>query len=83
MNVLIDPSVPGEMERAEAAVGEILEEVIKLDGTLSGEHGIGNTKSKYLGIEVGPVELQLMKNIKALLDPNGILNPGKIFYDAG
>ena len=82
MNVLIDPGVPGELERAEAAVGEILEEVINLDGTLSGEHGIGNTKSKYLGMEVGPTELRLMRNIKALLDPNGILNPGKIFYDA-
>jgi len=40
---------------------------------------VGNTKSKYLSLEVKPRELKLMKDIKILLDPNGILNPGKIF----
>ena len=83
MNILIDPGVPEELERAEAAAAEIFEEVIKLDGTLTGEHGIGNTKSKYLSMEIKPKELELMKGIKALFDPNGILNPGKIFHDAG
>jgi glycolate oxidase len=81
MNILIDPSDPDELERAESAVGEIMEEVVRLDGTLSGEHGIGNTKSKYMYIEVKPREIELMKGIKALFDPNGILNPGKIFYE--
>ena len=82
MNILMDPGVPDEVERAEAAAGEIFREVVNLDGTLTGEHGIGNTKSKYLNIEIKPRELRLMKDIKALFDPNGILNPGKIFYDA-
>ena len=81
MNILFDPSIPEETERAEAAAGEIFEEVRNLNGTLSGEHGIGNTKSKYLEIEVKPRELQLMKDIKSLFDPNNILNPGKIFHD--
>jgi glycolate oxidase len=71
------------LERAEAAVSDIFKETINLGGTLSGEHGIGNTKSKYLGIEIKLKELELMKGIKALFDPNGILNPGKIFHEAG
>jgi glycolate oxidase len=79
INILIDPSVPEEMRRAEDAVSDIFKETVNLGGTLSGEHGIGNTKSKYLSLEVKPRELKLMKDIKILLDPNGILNPGKIF----
>ena len=79
INILIDPSVPEETERAENAVGDIFMETVNLGGTLSGEHGIGNTKSKYLSLEVKPRELKLMKDIKTLFDPNEILNPGKIF----
>jgi glycolate oxidase len=82
INILIDPNVPEEMMRAENAVGDIFKETVNLGGTLSGEHGIGNTKSKYLSLEVKPRELKLMKDIKTLLDPNGILNPGKIFSTA-
>ena len=79
INILIDPSVPEETRRAENAVGDIFKETVNLGGTLSGEHGVGNTKSKYLSLEIKPRELKLMKDIKNLLDPNGILNPGKIF----
>jgi glycolate oxidase len=81
VNILVEPSVSGEIERAEKAVKEIFTKVVELGGTLSGEHGIGNTKSKYLSLEIGAVEMQIMKNIKKLFDPNDILNPGKIFYD--
>jgi len=81
VNILIDPTSKEQRERAEEAVKDIFSEVIDLDGTLSGEHGIGNTKSKYLNIEIGQVELELMKNIKKLFDPNSILNPGKIFHE--
>jgi len=79
INIMIDPSVPEEVERAENAVGDIFKETVNLGGTLSGEHGIGNTKSRYLPLEIKSRELKLMKDIKNLLDPNGILNPGKIF----
>jgi len=81
VNILTEPSIPGELERAEQAVKEIFEKVVELDGTLSGEHGVGNTKSKYLSLEIGPREMKLMQDIKNLFDPNEILNPGKIFYD--
>ena len=82
VKILLDPAVPEEVERGEAAVEEIFRKTVELDGTLSGEHGIGNTKSKYLGIEIEPEQLELMRGLKALFDPNGILNPGKIFYEA-
>lgn len=81
VNILIDPGIEEEQRKAEKAVEEIFRRVVSLGGTLSGEHGIGNTKSKYLGIEIGDRELKLMRDIKRLLDPNNILNPGKMFYD--
>ncbi|MBM4047542.1 MAG: hypothetical protein FJ279_20745, partial [Planctomycetes bacterium] len=72
-----------ESQRAEAegTVEQLLREVVKLGGTLSGEHGIGSAKARFLGLEVPPREMQLMKDLKRLLDPRGILNPGKIFPD--
>jgi len=50
-----------------------------LKGSLSGEHGVGMTKARYINMEIGPTALETMKKIKTMLDPNGILNPRKIF----
>jgi glycolate oxidase len=58
---------------------ELYEFVYGLDGRLSGEHGIGSKKVKEMELFTNPVELKLMKAIKKALDPNGVLNPGKIF----
>jgi glycolate oxidase len=69
------------MERGERAVRRLFEGVVALEGSISGEHGIGFTKSKYLGLELSREEIALMKRVKAAFDPNGILNPGKIFPD--
>ena len=52
-----------------------------LEGSISGEHGIGFTKAAYLGLELSADEIALMKRVKAAFDPHGILNPGKIFPD--
>jgi glycolate oxidase len=68
-------------EAAEAASAEVMKAALELGGTLSGEHGIGLTKLKFLPMEIAPVELALMRSIKRLLDPNNILNPGKIFAE--
>jgi len=68
-----------QMERVEKAVDELFEHTLKLGGTLSGEHGIGVTKSKYLEWEVGKEGIQMMKKIKSAFDPDNIINPGKIF----
>lgn len=60
-------------------IGEIFKLTVSLGGTLSGEHGIGIAKKPYMPIALGEVNLNLMRGIKKVFDPNGILNPGKIF----
>ena len=64
---------------AEEVIEKILRTTVELGGTISGEHGIGNVKSAFVPLEIPPQELQIMKDIKHLLDPKGILNPGKMF----
>ena len=66
---------------AHTAVEEIFSETIRLGGTLSGEHGIGTAKAPYIGMELSPEVIETMRSIKAIFDPNNILNPGKIFVD--
>lgn len=63
-------------------IKEIFELTVSLGGTLSGEHGIGYVQKKYMPIAFSNVELELMKKIKNIFDPNNILNPSKIFPDA-
>lgn len=70
---------PEDRAGAEEAVKAIFAETIRLGGTLSGEHGIGTSKAPYLGMELSRPVMETMKKIKALFDPNNILNPGKIF----
>jgi glycolate oxidase len=60
-------------------IGEIFKLTVSLGGTLSGEHGIGIAKRPYMPIAMSEVNLNLMRGIKKAFDPNGILNPGKIF----
>jgi len=79
VNVMTDLSDPKRREDAEAAVGEVFSLVIRLGGTISGEHGIGLSKAPYLRMELSDVEIELMKRVKAAFDPLGIMNPGKIF----
>ncbi|WP_297324695.1 FAD-linked oxidase C-terminal domain-containing protein [Nitrosomonas sp.] len=82
VNLLINPDDAEEVSRAERCLDEIFDLVIKLRGTLSGEHGIGSEKRAFLNKEVDQVTLDLMRNIKQLFDPNNILNPGKLFPTA-
>ena len=63
-------------------IREIFELTVSLKGTLSGEHGIGFVQKNYMDIAFSKVQLQLMKGIKSIFDPNSILNPGKIFPDS-
>lgn len=79
VNLLINPDDPDEVKRAEKCLDEIFNLVIQLNGTLSGEHGIGSEKRAFVSKEIDPVTLQLMKQIKQLFDPKNILNPGKLF----
>ncbi len=66
-----------------SAVGEIFDEVIRLGGSLSGEHGIGILNKEFMTKQFSEVELDLMRGIKKVFDPKGILNPGKIFPEKG
>jgi glycolate oxidase len=76
--ILADKNNAGEMARVHRAVEEIFDTALALGGTLSGEHGIGIAKMKFLGNELGESGLNLMRSIKEALDPEGILNPGKL-----
>ena len=60
-------------------IREIFQLCVELGGTISGEHGIGYVQKNYLDIAFNKTQLDLMKGIKTLFDPKGILNPGKIF----
>ncbi|WP_297211392.1 MULTISPECIES: FAD-binding oxidoreductase [Thermodesulfovibrio] len=76
--LLIDPMNKEEMEKVHKAVDEIFEVALSLGGTLSGEHGIGVAKLKYLKNEIGRSGIETMRRIKQSLDPDNILNPGKL-----
>jgi FAD/FMN-containing dehydrogenase len=78
-NIMIDEA---DMPRAEAAVKDIFAATLSMGGSITGEHGIGLSKAAYLPMEVGPAALAAMKHIKQALDPNNILNPGKIFLNS-
>lgn len=75
---LSDQRDAGEMRRVEKAAGEIFDAALRLGGTLSGEHGIGVAKAGFLEKEVGKKGLGVMHAVKRALDPNNVLNPGKI-----
>jgi len=77
--VLTDIRNKEHYERSLKCVDEIIEIALKLGGVLSGEHGIGLEKQRFLKKAMDPAAIEIMKKMKALLDPKGILNPGKIW----
>ena len=81
VNVMVDPDDGDALARAHLALESIMLRVIALGGTLSGEHGIGTEKRKFVPLEIAPATLELMRAIKRQFDPHGLLNPGKLFPD--
>lgn len=77
--ILTDIKDKKNFEKAEKAMGEIIEYAVELGGVLSGEHGIGLEKRKFLKAAMDPVAINMMKGIKRIVDPGNILNPGKIW----
>ncbi len=77
VNLLVDPDDPQQMAAADNCLDEVFTLVLQLDGTLSGEHGIGLVKREFVGRELDAASLELMQQLKRLFDPNNILNPGK------
>ena len=82
VNILVDPADADAMRRAGQAERQLFEEVVALEGSISGEHGIGFSKAKFLGLELSSETIDLMRRLKRAFDPNGILNPGKIFSES-
>jgi glycolate oxidase len=79
VNIMVDPANADVMRRADDAATRLFEGVVALEGSISGEHGIGFAKAPYLALELAPEVIALMQRVKAAFDPNGILNPGKIW----
>jgi glycolate oxidase len=79
VNLMVDRRDVPQRARARDAERALFEQVVALEGSISGEHGIGFAKAQYIGLELAPQEIALMKRVKDAFDPNGILNPGKIF----
>lgn len=79
VNLLFNPDNEKENKSAHHCLDDVFDLVLKLDGTLSGEHGVGIEKRDFVDREIDPVTLALMKRIKKQFDPKGILNPDKMF----
>ncbi|MEN9373264.1 MAG: hypothetical protein RIR79_816 [Pseudomonadota bacterium] len=78
MGYLIDPNIPAERETAERLNHQLVQRALKLGGTCTGEHGIGLHKMEFLIAETGEGAVNMMRTIKKALDPQNILNPGKV-----
>ena len=79
VNFVIDRDDPAAIARARECVSETFQLSVELGGTISGEHGIGYVKAQYMDYAIDKPTLEVMKGIKKVFDPNGILNPGKMF----
>ncbi len=79
VNLMVDPANADEMARAASAERQLFEGVVALEGAISGEHGIGYAKAKYLGLQLSEAEIALMARLKHAFDPHGVLNPGKMW----
>lgn len=83
VNLLFDPENETEARAAQRCLPKVFHKVLELGGTLSGEHGVGLAKRDFVSFELGEDELTLMRGIKQVFDPKGILNPGKAFPPNG
>ena len=81
VNIMTDKRNKDEYQRANDALKDIFEVTLAMGGTISGEHGVGLTKKEFIGMELSETSISIMKSIKNIFDPKGILNPGKIFPD--
>ena len=79
VNIMVNPDDEEEVHRAHEAERVLFGGVVAMEGSISGEHGIGFAKAPFVALELSADEIALMKRVKAAFDPRGILNPGKIF----
>lgn len=81
VNVMVDLKEEGMADTVEIVMEEIFQAAVNLKGSISGEHGIGTSKAKYMSMELNKETIEYMQRIKAALDPLNVLNPGKIFIE--
>ena len=79
IHFMYDSSNPTQKDNAQKAMHKAIHTAIKLGGAISGEHGIGLLKAKYLASQISATQIEIMKSIKKVFDPNNILNPHTIF----
>jgi D-lactate dehydrogenase (cytochrome) len=76
--ISFDADDPDAVARVEAFTDRLVDRALSMDGTCTGEHGVGQKKIRFLEREHSPAALLAMRSIKAALDPEGIMNPGKV-----
>jgi D-lactate dehydrogenase (cytochrome) len=81
LSLLVDLDDADEVARAEGLLERLVERALAMDGTCTGEHGVGQGKMKYLAAEHGEVALAAMRVVKRALDPHDIMNPGKMITE--
>ncbi len=80
-NILFDKRDPDQWKKVQQMAAEEFALALELGGTLSGEHGVGMLKRPYIQSALGPLSIEIQKHIKQVLDPQNILNPGKVLPD--
>jgi len=78
-NIMMDPENSEDVKKSEYLLDKIFKYVVSVNGTITGEHGIGISKKRFLKYQYNEVEILLFKKIKKVFDPDNLLNPGKIF----
>ena len=79
--IFFDPRDPDQSTRAWRAFDALVEAALALGGTLAGEHGVGSLKAPWLRREIGDLSYGLQRQLKAVFDPHGLMNPGRVFTD--
>jgi len=77
-NFMISGLDPDELKRTEKAVEEVFDLALKYGGSITGEHGVGITKASFMKKMFKPKEIEIMRGIKSVFDPEGLINPGKM-----
>jgi D-lactate dehydrogenase (quinone) len=75
---MVDRTSEDELTRAGLAAAELFDLALHLGGSVSGEHGVGSVKRAYLGLQLSPKTLELLRGVKEVFDPKGLMNPGKV-----